>query len=112
MKRIIFAMAMLACFTAAFAAKQTTHLYVPEMECMNCQGKVEKVLAFEKGVRGLEFDLEKRMVTITYEDKRTDVAKLQEALVKHLKYKSEVVDPEHHNHSGHDHDHSHEGHNH
>lgn len=88
MKRLTLIVALIATVTMAFAAKQTVKLFVPDMECANCQGKVEKVLAYEKGVRGLEFNLERRIVTVTYEDKKTDVATLQQALIKHLNYKS------------------------
>ena len=126
MKRIILILTLIVGFTAAYAEKQTVRLYVPEMECKNCQGKVDKVLAFEKGVRSLEYDLEHRTVTVVFEDKKTDVAKLQEALVKQLKYKSiELKEGEQHkgekpscskactghNHEGHE-NHTHETHNH
>lgn len=102
--------------TTAVAEKQTIYLYVPDMECNNCKGKVENVLAYEKGVRKLDFDVQKRLVTITYEDKKTSTEKLQEALVKYLKYKSvvvkqgEVIEHEHnsHEHNGHDHEHNHQ----
>lgn len=117
MKKIFVLMALF--FTVAIAAvaeKQTVYLYVPEMECNNCKGKVENVLAYEKGVRKLDYDIQKRLVTIVFEDKKTNVEKLQAALIKHLNYKSMVVQPgeapEHHDHHGHNHEgHSHD-HNH
>lgn len=114
MKRIILLLALVAGFTALFAEKQTAYLYVPDMECDNCKGKVENVLAYEKGVRRLDFDVTKRLVTVVYEDKKTDVSKLQAALIKHLNYKSTVVnnDETHQHHDAHGHDHSHEGHDH
>lgn len=113
MKKIILTLAFSAGIAiAAMAEKQTAYLYVPDMECNNCKGKVENVLAFEKGVRKLDFDVLKRLVTVVYEDKKTDVATLQAALQKHLNYKSEVLKSADETHEHHDHEHNHEGHNH
>lgn len=81
---------------AVMAEKQKVTIYIPGMECQNCQGKVDKVLAFEKGVRSLDYDLSKRMVTIVFEDKKTNLETLQNALIKHINYKSYVVDDEGH----------------
>ena len=92
MKKIIICCLMALFTTAAFAEKRTVILYIPGMECSNCQGKVDKILAFEKGVRSLDYNLEKRMVTVVFDDRKTDVAKLQEALLKHINYKSYEVD--------------------
>ena len=58
---------------------------------MSSQAKVEKTLAYEKGVKDLQFDLQKRQVTITFDNEKTSVEKLQNALVKNNKYASEVV---------------------
>ena len=76
---------------AMFAEKQTVRLYIPGMECSNCQAKVENVLNHEKGVKKLTVTLEKRIVEIVYDDTKTTVEELQNALVKHLKFKSMVM---------------------
>lgn len=97
----------------ASAEKQTTTLHIPDMECKNCQAKVEKTLAYEKGVKDLRFDLATRCVTVIYDDKKTDIAQLQAALIKYNKYESSVVSEgdtlpqcEHgHDHAGHGHAH-------
>ena len=90
-KKMICAVFVLFCTVATMAEKQTVVLHVPGMECINCKGKVENVLAYERGVKKLDYDLATRNVTIKYEDKRTDVKKLQNALLKHLKYTSTVI---------------------
>lgn len=112
MKRIFVMLAVIACTaTMAVAEKQTVSLYVPDMECNNCKSKVENVLAYEKGIRKLGFDVQKRLVTVTYEDRKTSVEKLQDALMKYLNYKSvvvkqgEVIEHQHGNGAGHDHHH-------
>lgn len=91
MKKLIVSAAILLAATTTFAAKQTVRLVVGQMECANCQSKVEKTLAYETGVKDLEFNLENRVVTITYDDEKTNVQTLQKALLKNLKYKSRVL---------------------
>jgi cation transport ATPase len=52
MKKVFLTLALAAGISVAvMAEKQTVRLYVPEMECDNCKGKVENVLAYEKGVK-------------------------------------------------------------
>ncbi|HKL95739.1 MAG TPA: cation transporter [Paludibacteraceae bacterium] len=92
-KMMISILLMLAATTVVHAEKQTVVLAVNQMECGTCQAKVEKTLAYEKGVKGLQFDLEKRQVTITFDNEKTTVEKLQNALVKNNKYASEIVKP-------------------
>lgn len=112
MKKLILTLICAAGMALSVSAeKQTAYLYVPDMECNNCKGKVENVLAFEKGVRKLDFDVVKRLVTVVFEDKKTSVDKLQEALKKHLNYSSEVLESADDTHEHHEHHHS-EGHNH
>lgn len=93
-KKILIAVFALFSTVLAIAEKQTVVLHLPQMECSGCKAKVENVLAFERGVKKLKYDLETRNVTVVYEDKRTDVKKLQNALLKHIKFTSEVVKPE------------------
>lgn len=118
MKRLfILALCIVSCALCInlMAEKQTVRLYVPEMECDNCKGKVENVLAYERGVKKLDFDVAHRTVTIVFEDKRTNVEKLQAALMKYIKYESKELkegehvecNHEHHHDHGHDHDHNH-----
>lgn len=52
------------------------------MDCHSCQQKIEKNIAFEKGVKALDVSLEKQTVAITYDTRKTDVAKLQQAFKK------------------------------
>ncbi len=92
MKKVFLTLSLVAIFCiAALAEKQVAVLYVPDMECNSCKAKVENILAFEKGVRKLDYDVEKHLVTVTFEDKKTNVETLQKTLVKYLNYKSEVV---------------------
>ena len=114
MKKLFSTLSLLAIFCVAILAeKQVVALYVPGMECNNCKEKVNNVLAFEKGVRKLSYDVEKRTVTITFEDTKTNVETLQNSLVKYLNYNSEVLSlngvENMGNHKGHDKNGKHEG---
>lgn len=59
-----------------------TVTFLVSMSCGNCQKKIEKNIAFEKGVQDLEVDLENKTVKIEYNTKKTDVDKLQKAIEK------------------------------
>ena len=52
---------------------------------------MEKTLAYERGVKDLEFNLENRVVTVTYDNEKITVKELQKSLLKNLKYKSRVL---------------------
>jgi len=61
--------------------KQTVTFSVA-MHCENCKKKIERNLAYEKGVLDLETNLKANTVTVTYDTAKTDVKKLTEALKK------------------------------
>ncbi|MDR1591819.1 MAG: heavy-metal-associated domain-containing protein [Prevotellaceae bacterium] len=73
------------------AEKKTVVLRVPQMICENCQAKIEKTLAFEKGVKDIACDLPSKEVTVVFDDAKTSVEALQNALTKYLDYSSELV---------------------
>ena len=62
--------------------KETVKFYVENMECKNCQAKVEKNIAFEKGVSDIQCDLSTRTVIITYHTEKTNVKELQKGFKK------------------------------
>ena len=62
----------------------------PQMHCANCENKIKGNLRFEKGVVKIETSVEDQKVTITYDGKKTDVAKLQAAMKK-IGYDTKVV---------------------
>lgn len=59
------------------------------MHCEACQKKIEKNIAFEKGVKAMEVSLENKTVALSYDAKKTSPEKLQSALVK-LGYTAKV----------------------
>ena len=74
---LIFSLiAMPAVSAQAQKGKSTVTFYVEDMECAHCKSKVEKNIAFEKGVIDLKCDLDKRTVEITYKTGKTTPEKL------------------------------------
>lgn len=68
----------------------TVYFYVEAMECNNCKARIEKNIAFEKGVTDLECDLPSKMVAVTYRKDKTNPEKLARAFEK-LKLPVKVV---------------------
>ncbi len=52
------------------------------MTCENCVKKIEKNIAFEKGVTDMKIDLENKTVQIEFKSAQTTVEKLQAAIEK------------------------------
>ena len=50
--------------------------------CQPCKEKIEQGLAFEKGVKDVEYDLATSIVKVTYHAEKTDVEKLRKAINK------------------------------
>lgn len=55
---------------------------IPTMDCKSCEDKINKNIAFEKGVTDLKIDLEKQTVEVTYRKDKTDTKKLAAAFKK------------------------------
>lgn len=62
--------------------KETVTFFIENMDCENCIRKIEKNIAFEKGVTDLKCDLSTRTVKVTYRTDKTDVKKLIAAFDK------------------------------
>lgn len=52
------------------------------MTCENCQKKIEKNIAFEKGVTDMKVDLAKKTVKLEFKKSQTTIEKLQKAIEK------------------------------
>ncbi len=51
-------------------------------QCGMCKDRIEKTLAFEKGVKSSDVDLEKDEVKVVYNSKKTDADKIRKAIAK------------------------------
>lgn len=70
-----------------------TVVFDVSMTCENCQKRIEKNIAFEKGVTDMKVNLEDKTVTIEYKKSQTTVEKLQAAIAK-LGYEVKVHNSE------------------
>jgi len=57
-------------------------VFTVSMQCQNCEQKIKKNIPFEKGVKDLSTDLDKKLVTIKYSPDKTDKAKLKKSIEK------------------------------
>jgi len=78
----VFAFSMAYSQAAKKTTKETVTFYVKGMDCENCQKKVEKNIAFEKGVTDLKCNLSQKTVLVTYNNDKTTEKKLIEAFKK------------------------------
>jgi len=63
------------------------------MHCKSCQKKIEREIAFEKGVKSVSANLEEKTVTIKYDASKNTDEKLAEA-IKKLGYEVKVLKAE------------------
>lgn len=51
-------------------------------QCDMCKERIEEALAFEKGVKTAELDIETKIVTVTYKKGKTSPEKIRKAISK------------------------------
>lgn len=84
---------MVANTTETYAQKKVdkTVVYEVSMHCKSCKAKIERDLAFEKGVKEVTATLDEKLVTVKYDDAKTTPEKIAEA-IKKLGYEAKVVE--------------------
>lgn len=89
MKRLVVALICIMCACSiAFAQdkpkkkKETVTFYVEAMDCQNCVKKIEKNIAFEKGVSDLRCNLSGKTAKVTYNTTKTTPEQLAVAFKK------------------------------
>ncbi|MDR2040672.1 MAG: cation transporter [Bacteroidales bacterium] len=65
--------------------------FAVNMNCHNCQAKIEKNLPWEKGVKDIKVDLKKKTVKVDYDPSKTTEDKLKESIEK-LSFTVEKID--------------------
>jgi len=63
-------------------AKQEQVVFRVSMDCHSCEQKIKKNIPYDKGVKDLTTDLDKKLVTIKFESNKTDKDKLKKAIEK------------------------------
>lgn len=72
--------------------KEAEVTFKTSIECHSCEQKIKKNIPFEKGVKDVSVNVEKKEVTIKYRTDKTDKEKLQKAIEK-LGYTCEEITP-------------------
>lgn len=67
--------------------------FLTNLHCANCAKKIQDKLPFEKGVKDMKIDVDKKTVWIQYQTAKTNKEKLQKAIVK-IGYSAEEIVPE------------------
>lgn len=62
--------------------EKETVLFDVSMHCENCKKRIEKTIAYEKGVTDMNVDLPNKTVMVEFKKDKTSVTKLQTALEK------------------------------
>lgn len=76
--------AMLTFVCAAHAEKKgdKTVVYKATLHCESCKAKVEKNIAYEKGVKDLKVDMKAQTITVTFREDKNSAEKIQKAIEK------------------------------
>ena len=94
MKKIALVACILAIVFAATSGKpkaaKRTVVYASSVDCEHCEKKVMENIAFEKGVKDVWVDLDRKTVAVVFDEAKTDTLKLANSLRK-LGYEASVL---------------------
>ena len=90
---IVIAMFLVVGANAQKASKYQVVSIQTNGTCLPCKEKIEQGLAFEKGVKDVEYNLATAIVKVTYNTGKTDVEKLRKVINK-LGYTADGQEPE------------------
>ena len=84
MKKLFLLSAMMLTAVVGLAKdiKTVVVTTVPQMHCASCENKIKGNLRFEKGIKQIECDIPKQMVTITYDAEKTNAEKIIQSFGK------------------------------
>jgi copper chaperone CopZ len=69
-------------FSFSASAKDTTQVYKTSVLCDMCKDRIERELVFEKGVKEVTVNIEKKLVTVKYNMDKTTSLKIKKAISK------------------------------
>ena len=90
LKIVAVAITMTVCAAFALNAQQQKSdsknsepvTFATSLHCESCKAKIEKNLAWEKGVKDLAINVETKEVTVTYDPQKTNPEALRKAIEK------------------------------
>ena len=81
--KTILAIAMLGIFSEkTFASQDTTITIKTSAQCESCKKRIENNMAFAKGVKKVSLDVDTKVLTLTYDKKKTSTEKLKKSVAK------------------------------
>ncbi len=83
MKKILSLCLIMAMTIGASQAKKddvVTTKFQTNVDCPNCTKKIMNKLPYEKGVKDVEVDLEKKIVTVSYDGKKSSDSLVMKSL--------------------------------
>jgi len=81
-RSIVLTLVFLAIFAnSAFALKETKHFKV-KGNCEQCKNRIEKLVLDENGVFEAKWDMESKIMTVTFENTITSIYRLQTILAE------------------------------
>ncbi len=77
----VFSVLLLSVFSLAFKTEPPAKVKIKTSAiCEMCKERIEKQLAFTKGVNESNLDLKDKVVTVTFNPKKTDANKIKQAI--------------------------------
>lgn len=84
MKRSFLLLTLALCAITSFAKDIKTIVVTPDpqMHCESCENKIKNNMRFEKGIKGIETNISRQEVTLTYDADKTTPEKLMKGFEK------------------------------
>ncbi|HEY3252056.1 MAG TPA: cation transporter [Ignavibacteria bacterium] len=64
----------------SIASEKTTEILLPTIQCGTCVKTIEKALNKIDGIINIDVDIENKKASITYDETKTDVSKIEDAI--------------------------------
>lgn len=93
MKKIILTIVVAIMTTVGATAADTLTVRVKGMRCEECAHKVGNVIRKNAGIQGVDFNIERRTVTVAYDGNKTCADSIKSALAATGRYKSSPYSP-------------------
>lgn len=82
MKHLFFILITLAISTAATAQSKSTEIFKVYGNCGMCKKTIESAAIGTKGVKSATWDMEEDMITVVYDQTKTNVDKIKSAIAE------------------------------
>jgi copper chaperone CopZ len=84
LNKSIFIVATVLCILLfnqfSYAGEKTAEISLPTIQCGSCVRTIEKALDKVEGIKNIDIDVENKKATITYDDSKTDLSKIEDGI--------------------------------